>query len=71
METTIGGPALEALKDGLKGDAYVPGEGDYDRPAPPGTSTPTRALRSSSWPKVLRTCSPRCAWRATKGSASG
>jgi FAD/FMN-containing dehydrogenase len=30
METTIGGSALEALKDGLKGDAYAPGDGGYD-----------------------------------------
>ena len=30
METTIGGSALEALKDALKGDAYVPGDGGYD-----------------------------------------
>src|ERR671916_544955 len=30
METTIGGSALEALKDALKGDAYVPSEGGYD-----------------------------------------
>ena len=30
METTIGGSALEALKDALKGDAYVPGYGGYD-----------------------------------------
>ena len=30
METTIAGPMLEAFKGGLKGDAYVPGEGDYD-----------------------------------------
>ena len=30
METTIGGSALEALKDGLKGDAFAPGDGGYD-----------------------------------------
>ena len=30
METTIGGSALEVLKDGLKGHAYVPGDGGYD-----------------------------------------
>jgi hypothetical protein len=30
METTIGGSALEVLKDGLKGDAHVPGDGGYD-----------------------------------------
>src|SRR5918998_103778 len=30
METTIGGSALEALKDALKGDAYVPSDGGYD-----------------------------------------
>jgi FAD/FMN-containing dehydrogenase len=30
METTIGGSALEVLKDALKGDAYVPGDGGYD-----------------------------------------
>jgi FAD/FMN-containing dehydrogenase len=30
METTIGGSALEALKDALKGDAYAPGDGGYD-----------------------------------------
>src|ERR687893_229070 len=30
METTIGGRALGGLKDALKGDAYVPGDGGYD-----------------------------------------
>ena len=30
METTLGGSALEALKGGLKGDAYTPGDGGYD-----------------------------------------
>jgi FAD/FMN-containing dehydrogenase len=30
METTIGGSALEVLKDALKGDAYAPGDGGYD-----------------------------------------
>src|SRR4028118_830326 len=29
METRIGGSALEALTDGLKGDAFAPGEGGY------------------------------------------
>jgi hypothetical protein len=34
MESTktvsIGGPALEDLRAGLKGDAYVPGDAGYD-----------------------------------------
>jgi FAD/FMN-containing dehydrogenase len=30
METTVDGTALEALRAGLRGDAYVPGEDGYD-----------------------------------------
>lgn len=30
MENTVNGPTLEALRDGLKGDAYVPGDEGYD-----------------------------------------
>lgn len=59
--TNIGGETLAALRAGLRGAAYVPGDEGYDGTRVAWNSTPASARRSWSWLRARRTFSRRCA----------
>jgi hypothetical protein len=70
LETVIEGSTLDALRAGLRGAAYAPGDEGYDEARQAWNLNAHQSIqRSSLWQPVRRTLSLRCAWPARGGLA--